>query len=180
MAATNHNKLSFALLAAVLAAPCWALLNDSREPISVEADYAERDERADTMVYRGSVIIRQGSLLIEADQVELFSREGELVQVVSNGQLARYTQQMEDAAEPITAEAEQIDYQPSDKRITLLRNATLSRDGTLLKGERIDYDFISQSWQASGGEQNGSGQPQRRIQLVIPANEGAATIKDTP
>jgi len=169
VAAINRSKAAVALLTAVLAGPGWALLGDSSAPISVEADYAERDEAADTMVYRGNVVIRQGTLLIEAEQVELFSQAGELAQIVSRGQLARYSQQMSDTAEPISAEAEQIDYQPSDNRITLRGNATLSRDGTLLKGERIDYDFTSQSWQASGGEQGGNGEPQRRIQLVIPA-----------
>lgn len=178
MATISRSKVGrrCALLIALLASGAsWAQSDDRSQPITVEADFAERDVAADTMIYRGNVVIRQGSLLIEANQVELFNRDGELQQIVSTGQLARYTQRAANASQPIIAEAEQIDYQPGNNTMTLLRNATLSRDGTLLKGERIDYDFTSQSWQASGtSDDAASGDPARRIQLVIPASDGGA------
>ena len=189
MAATNRSKLSRSLalmallLAQLTALPSLAISADRDQQITVEADYAERDVASDTMVYRGNVVIRQGGLLIEADQVELFNRDGQLQQIVSSGQLARYTQQATSRKNVIIAEAEQIDYQPSTESITLLRNATLSRDGTLLKGERIDYDFNSQSWQASGNpSESGTGDSSRRIQLVIPASDTppAATDQERP
>lgn len=78
MAATNRSKLSRSLalmallLAQLTALPSLAISADRDQQITVEADYAERDVATDTMVYRGNVVIRQGGLLIEADQVELF------------------------------------------------------------------------------------------------------------
>lgn len=166
---------------AVVPLQAIALITDSEQPISIEADYAHRDELNATMLYRGEVVIRQGNLLIEAEQVELFSRDGELEQIISTGQLARYTQSQSAGQPAIVAEAEQIDYLPGSNSITLLRNATLSRDGTVLKGEKIDYDFDSQSWQASGDENLSSeGQNSRRIQLVIPASAGDSSSKEQP
>lgn len=166
---------------AVIPIQAIALITDSKAPITIEADYAQRNELNGTMLYRGEVIIRQGDLLIEADQVELLSRAGELEQIISTGQLARYTQSQSAGQPAIVAEAEQIDYLPGSNSITLLRNATLSRDGTLLKGEKIDYDFDSQSWQASGDESNSNqSQNGRRIQLVIPANDGDSSSEEQP
>lgn len=180
LARLNALCIGLAVLA-VVPLQAIALITDSEQPISIEADYAQRDELNATMLYRGEVVIRQGNLLIEAEQVELFSREGELEQIISTGQLARYTQSQSAGQPAIVAEAEQIDYLPGSNSITLLRNATLSRDGTVLKGEKIDYDFDSQSWQASGDENLSSeGQNSRRIQLVIPASADDSSSKEQP
>jgi lipopolysaccharide export system protein LptA len=40
----------------------------------------------------------------------------------------------------------------------------LSRDGTIIKGDSIDYDIDKQTWKAKGDNQG----QQKRIQLVIP------------
>jgi lipopolysaccharide export system protein LptA len=42
----------------------------------------------------------------------------------------------------------------------------LSRDGTIIKGDSIDYDIDKQTWKAKGDNQG----QQKRIQLVIPAS----------
>ena len=48
--------------------------------------------------------------------------------------------------------------------INLKTNASLSKSGTLIKGDSINYDVISETWRAKGDNQTN----QKRIQLVIP------------
>jgi lipopolysaccharide export system protein LptA len=49
-------------------------------------------------------------------------------------------------------------------KINLQKNASLSRNGTLIKGDSITYDLENETWKAKG---NNRGE-QKRIQLVIP------------
>ncbi|MDG1322270.1 MAG: LptA/OstA family protein, partial [Porticoccaceae bacterium] len=48
-----------------------ALSSDRAQPISISADYAERNELTGLTQYRGNVIIRQGSILIDAEEVTI-------------------------------------------------------------------------------------------------------------
>ena len=48
--------------------------------------------------------------------------------------------------------------------INLTSNASLTRNGTLIKGDTINYDLTKGTWKAAGNEDG----EQKRIQLVIP------------
>jgi lipopolysaccharide export system protein LptA len=73
----------------------------------------------------------------------------------------------------VVARGEIIEYRLSDDKINLKNNASLSRNGTLIKGERITYDLKNETWKAKGGDRAS----QKRIQLVIPPStqENSAT-----
>ena len=64
------------------------------------------------------------------------------------------------------ARADHIDYMPATNKLALKQNAMLSRNGTIIKGDSIDYDINKETWKAKGDNQG----QQKRIQLVIPAS----------
>ncbi|MBP8024143.1 MAG: lipopolysaccharide transport periplasmic protein LptA, partial [Chromatiaceae bacterium] len=77
-------------------APAWALETDQQQPLYLEADNAEMDEAKRLSLYSGSVIVRQGSLEIRADQVTIHHAEDKRPQlVIAIGKPASYKQAVE-------------------------------------------------------------------------------------
>ena len=77
----------------------------------------------------------------------------------------------------LVARAEHIDYLLADDQIILKRNAVLSRNGTIIKGDSIDYDIKKETWKAKGNDLG----EQKRIQLVIPPSVQESTPpEETP
>ena len=62
------------------------------------------------------------------------------------------------------ARAETIEYQLAEDIINLKTNASLTRNGTFIKGDSINYDLRDGTWKAKGDDLGG----QKRIQLLIP------------
>ena len=74
------------------APPAAALSTDSQQPIHIEADQAELDETRRVTVYKGSVVIVQGTMRIKADRVDFFySEERALDKAVAMGKPAGTT-----------------------------------------------------------------------------------------
>ena len=151
----------FSLSLTVLSAPVFANRN---EAIAVNADYAERNEITGLTEYRGNVVIRQGATMINADRVIIYYKNDKVSRISCTGAPASYQQSsaIDDAL--MTARAETVEYLVFENVINLTSNASLTRNGTLIKGDTITYDLIKGTWKAAGNEDG----EQKRIQLVIP------------
>ena len=156
-------KYLIATAGLILSLSLSALPSDSNEPIIVESDVAERNEKTGLTQYVGNVIIRQGSMLIDADQVTIYYEGSAVSRILCTGNLASY-QQSDQSGNRVLARAETIEYVPGDKLINLKTNASLSNKGTQIKGDSINYDLRNETWKAKGDNQS----TQKRIQLVIP------------
>ena len=49
-----------------------AKAEDFKEPIIIESDSAERNEKTGLTQYKGNVVIQQGSMVIDASEVTVF------------------------------------------------------------------------------------------------------------
>ena len=179
---SRRSRLGFraavlALLGSALAMPCMALPDDRQQPISIESDYAERNEKTGRTVYRGNVVISQGSVLIEAEEITLHVENRKISRIECTGKPASYQQKTALEGPTMIARADNIDYLPSTNKLALKHNAMLTRDGTIIKGDSIDYDIDKQTWKAKGDNQG----QQKRIQLVIPASalQSDSTVPET-
>jgi|TARA_B110000908_G_scaffold165195_2_gene214258 lipopolysaccharide export system protein LptA len=154
-----------------------ALPDDRQQPISIESDYAERNEKTGRTVYRGNVVISQGSVLIEAEEITLHVENSKISRIECTGKPASYQQKTALEGPTMIARADNIDYLPSTNKLALKHNAMLTRDGTIIKGDSIDYDIDKQTWKAKGDNQG----QQKRIQLVIPASalQSDSTVPET-
>ena len=150
-----------------------ALPDDRQQPITIESDSAERNEQSGLTQYLGNVVIRQGSVLIDADRVTIHYKDNKVSRIVSLGSPASYQQQPQAEGGMVIARGAVIEYRLADDQINLKNNASLSRNGTLIKGEHITYDLKNETWKAKGGDRVN----QKRIQLVIPPStqENSAT-----
>ena len=159
------------LVSMFLSAAAVALPDDREKTISIESDSAERNEKTGLTVYSGNVIISQGSILIEADQITLHYQGSKISRIECTGTPASYQQKPQAEGAMLVARAEHIDYLLADDQIILKRNAVLSRNGTIIKGDSIDYDLKNETWKAKGNDLG----EQKRIQLVIPPSVQEST-----
>ena len=154
-----------------------ALPDDRQQTISIESDSAERNQKTGLTVYSGNVIISQGSILIEADQITLHYQGSKISRIECTGTPASYQQKPQTEGAMLVARAEHIDYLLADDKIILKRNAVLSRNGTIVKGDSIDYDMKNETWKAKGNDLG----EQKRIQLVIPPSvQNSTPPTETP
>ncbi|MDP2229072.1 MAG: lipopolysaccharide transport periplasmic protein LptA [Moraxellaceae bacterium] len=145
-----------------MAAPANALPTDRDQPLQVSADSATFDEKTGVAVYKGSVVIRQGSLEMRADEFVIkVNKKGAVESTTSRGNPARFQQTPDAQKSPVLAEADRIDYDLKNEIVTLTGKARLRQDGASFQGATISYNTARQQVEAKGDASN-------RVQLVLP------------
>ncbi len=144
--------LKAALLLLSLAPAVHALEADRQQPISIKAERVSIDERRGVSTYSGAVEMRQGSLTLEAERVEVRRKGESLESLHAEGQPARFSQLPEGRSEKVMGEARRIDYITTEGLVRLRGGALLRQDGDRFSGEQIDYDLGRDHIQAEGGE----------------------------
>ena len=150
-----------------LAIPAHSLPDDRRQPIEIQSLEAIRDEGKAVTIYTGDVSITQGSIMIEADKVTVYSPNKKVSKIVCEGQPARYQQQPEPGSSLVIAEGNAIQYNLATDVILLLGSASLEQQEATLSGERIEYDLKQEVIRAKGGGDSG----RERIRMVIPPSQ---------
>ena len=158
--------LGFVLLLCCLMAS--ANMTDRQQSITIDSDSAERDEKTGLTVYRGNVVARQGSLIIEGDAITIFYENNQVSRILCVGFPAHFEQETSRSGEKVIAYGESIEYLPVAEKIKLEKNASISQKGALIKGDVIDYDLKNETWKAKG-DTSGNAGGKTRIQLIIPA-----------
>lgn len=153
------------LVLGFLAAHTQALPSDRDQPIHIESDRAERDGRQGITVYQGDVRLRQGSLRIAADRLEVRTdADNEVQEVIAEGEPAEFEQQPNEGDELVRAQAHRVHYRVAQEQLELTTNAWLRQGEASMTGNRIDYDIASDRVEAEGDV--GTDRP--RIEMVLP------------
>nr|WP_010132489.1 lipopolysaccharide transport periplasmic protein LptA [Microbulbifer agarilyticus] len=153
--------LALTVACAWVAPQAIALPEDRQQPVSVKSDNFEADRSKNLSVYLGNVIIRQGTLQIRADRVELHGNDkGELSKVVATGTPAHFQQQVEESTNPVKARAQRIEFLVANDALQLTGEAVVDRDGNTLTAERIDYDLNSEQIKARGQSEK------KRVEMI--------------
>jgi lipopolysaccharide export system protein LptA len=162
---------------ALCATLAWALPDDREQPIYVQSDRAERDERKGTTVYTGEVEIDQGSLHISADSVTIRDADEQVSRIEATGEPAKMRQKPAPDREPVYARARTIEYDVVQEVLTLVEDASVTQEGTTVTGDRIVYYVREQRVKATGG---GATPGQERVKVVIPPRRAADASAGTP
>ncbi|WP_346993422.1 lipopolysaccharide transport periplasmic protein LptA [Alteromonas gracilis] len=149
---------------------------DFSKPIKVDAKSQFVDGKNKTSLFKDDVLITQGSLIINADEVEVIASEGEGKEVfVARGNPASYSQQLEDGT-PVSAKANEIRYEVVNRTISLNGKAELKQDTSMVQGDSITFDMITEQLLAIGGDDdNGEG---RVTTVFTPETIRKSTSKD--
>ena len=158
MAMRFTTKLLVSLTALILAASgAQARSSDREQPIVIEASAAEADNRAQVTVYRGDVIITQGTLRITGDTVWIhYDDANTITKAISVGKPAKFRQLPDDKEDYMTAHADRMEYHADRDVILLLGNARYGEGKDKITAQRIVYDSrrgrVKAGAQADGGE----------------------------
>lgn len=156
------------LSAFLLGSSAWALPEDRNQPIRVQADTAELDDRQGVAVYRGDVVITQGSMKITGDTVTITQNEGGDVEVFTSiGKPAYYEQKPSADKEVVKAYGLTIQYFASNERIVLIDQAKVVQEGNTFEGEKIVYDTQRQIVNAGRATDTNVTSPRPRVDMVI-------------
>ena len=171
----NTLPLILSLGAALGSAAAWALPSDRDQPIRIQADSAELDDRQGVAVYRGDVIITQGTLKITGDTVTITqTASGDIDVFTSVGNLAYYEQKPAVDKDIVKAYGKTIQYFASNERIVLIDQAKVIQEGNTFEGEKIVYDTRRQIVNAGRATGSNVSTPRPRIDMVIqPKNKPA-------
>lgn len=143
----RHFSPSVAVLALALLTPATAvaLSTDRDQPIEIEADSAEADDAKKVTIYRGDVIIVQGSLRITGSEVTIYySKDGDFTKMITTGSPSRF-RQLPDGQEDVDAnyqraQASRMEYYKEKDLIVLLGDAVYGQGGDRVAADRIEYD----------------------------------------
>ncbi len=143
-----------------------ALESDRKQPLEIDADATEGTLGDGKAVLSGNVVIRQGSMLVQADVAEVEKVDGRVRFVVLTGEPVHLEQEIEEEG-LVQANALRIEYEVATGIITLTGAAEVVHPQYHVSGEELKYDMNLQHFQGSGGDGNG----RIRIQLdpeVVP------------
>lgn len=151
-----------------------ALPEDSSQPIRIQANTANLDDRRSIAVYTGDVIVTQGSMRLTGNEVTLTTNaDGEVRKIVSVGNPATFRQTPNPDKGPVNARGQTIEYYAIEERVVLITNAHLDQEGNTFEGEYVTYNVAEEVVDA--GRPGDSAEQPSRIEMVIqPRNRGAA------
>lgn len=158
--------LLLCLLLPLVAAPTLAQSRDPEAPVEVEADRLDLDDRAGTAVYTGEVDIRQGSMRLTGDRVEIQrNAQGQLSRAIATGERA-YLEQQPDPAEPVVRGwGRTIIYHVAERRMELIDRAELHQGGDTFDGGYLEYFLDRRVVQARSEGEGVEGRQRIRMTL---------------
>ncbi len=158
------NKPIIATLLCLVSIHSLAKEGDLEQEVKISASSQEADIKNNQLIFHGPVIVTQGSIKINAAELQAFSKGDDSAKtLVASGSPATYFQIMDDGR-PAQASANEIHYELSTRTLTLIGEATLSQGGSRVTGSRIRYNIKQQKLLA---ESTGKGQD-RVITVIQP------------
>ncbi len=159
------TAISLAALFAAFAVNVHAERADRAQPVNIEADRVEVDDRNRTHTFEGRVVLTQGSLVIKGDKlVVIQGADGFHTGVATGGEkgLASFRQKREGTNEYVDGEAERIEYDSRNETAKLFRRAWIKAGSDEMRGDFIEYDALTENYIA-GSAPSGTG----RVRAVL-------------
>ncbi|MDV3237735.1 MAG: lipopolysaccharide transport periplasmic protein LptA [Gammaproteobacteria bacterium] len=149
------------LLTVLFPASAVALSSDRQQPMHIEADRADLDDQKGISVYRGNVVITQGTLRLTADELTVYTRDGEVTKAFSTGAPATYRQRPDGKDQDVEAQSLRMEYYAGEEKIILLQKAEVKQAGDTFRSDKIIYDIARDHVNA------GTGTPGDRVRITI-------------
>ena len=133
----------------------FALSEDAKQPIEIEAESVIVDETSGFNEFSGNAEVRQGSLLMTAELIQVQTNAGGVETMKATGTLdnpAKYIQSQENQARFIEATATLITYDVNEGMIFLVGNAYLIQGFDSFSGDTLTYDINNDKVIVKGSE----------------------------
>ena len=133
----------------------FALPEDSKEPIEIEAESVIVDEISGFNEFSGNAEVRQGSLFMTAELIQVQTNTDGVETMKATGTSdnpAKYIQSQENQSRFIEATASIITYNVDEGMIFLVGNAYLIQGFDSYSGETLSYDINNDKVLVKGSE----------------------------
>jgi len=131
------------LLFVTLMNSAFALSTDNQQDMEIEADTAEMDNIKGISIYRGNVIVIQGSMHITGHTLTVYFDDNDDMELaIMQGNPATYRQLPDNSKVYDEAESSQMEYYALKDYIILIDKAWVTQDGSRMSGNRIEYDIV--------------------------------------
>jgi lipopolysaccharide export system protein LptA len=163
------KTLIIILLYALLTAGAMAEKADRDKAIHIEADRVTVDDVKQISVFDGNVVLRQGTMLIRGDRMEVRQDKEGFKQGTVWGKRAHFRQKREGVNEWIEGWAERVEYDSRADKVQLFTRAALKRGDDDVLGDYISYDAVSEFFQVIGGgaKAASTNNPEGRSRVVL-------------
>ena len=167
----RRDKQFLALLAGflLLVGDAAALSTDREQPIRIEADQLDVDDLNGISIYRGNVRFIQGSVLINAEEVQVFTdKDRQLKRIEANGEPATFQQRLDSDNKLVQGQSKIIKYSADNDHVRFIDDAHFWQEGDEFAGSEIEYFMQQEMVKASKSESE-------RVQVILqPRNTDAA------
>ena len=118
--------------------------SDFSQEVIIKSERQGGDLKKKIFSYIDNVVITQGSLVINADLVQVITPpNGNEKIYIAKGKPAKFSRKLTDGT-PINLHADEIKYDPANSLITISGNAYLEQDGTQMTVDIITYNFLTE------------------------------------
>ncbi len=144
----NLNRVLFLLLLLSFINPVFALNQDKKAPIQLDADKASIDEKKGRSIYSGNVVLTQGSKIIRADRLVVSHPKQKIEKITAEGNPAHFEQTPEGKGEKVHASALKMIWYEQKEEVHLLNEAQLQRGKNTFTGHKIIYNIKKETVEA--------------------------------
>ena len=153
----SDKVLGLFMLAAVTTA--YPLPEDREQPISLEANSASFDQNTGVSVYRGNVVVTQGSMYLAADKATVYFKNSQFVKMEAAGAPTRFRYRPAADRPEIDGIGREVSYDVKAGQVTVSGGARFNQGGDVMTGETIVYDLSQDVVKVEGGKQ--------RIKIIL-------------
>ncbi len=147
----------------------------SNDPIHVSAEHARLDDRNNTAVYTGNVVVTQAGSKLTGDRVVIYRDKQGVSKIEATGKPAYYHEPQTPPNNPATdAHADTITYSRPEHLLVLTTDAEVKQQGNIFRGNVIRYDTQSKVVTASSNGQNQGS----RVEMIIHPQSAKPSGKD--
>lgn len=151
---------SLMLLISLLLTTATHGADTTRAPIRISADNVVVNQTTLSSVYSGNVLLEQGEMRMEADQLKVFTKNKRLERLEATGAPATLRNLGTDGI-PVEGFAYQIDYQATNGDVVFTGDARLIQADNTVESQSIRYN-LNQGTLKAGGRQSGD-----RVEVIL-------------
>lgn len=146
---------SLSLCLALAPGGAAALESDRDQPAIIDADTVDIDFNAGIRIYEGNVKLRQGTIRLDADRLEVRFKDDALESAIAVGSPAEFRQRPEGKDHDVVGVALNIHLDEVNDEITLTDEAVVTQGRDSIAGKTIVYNMATEKVQVRSG---GTGQ----------------------
>jgi lipopolysaccharide export system protein LptA len=172
------RTLPYLFFLLVLAGSAAAELADREKPINVSADELTANNEIQESVFRGNVVLTQGTLRITADRVVIREDKEGYRYAVAHGAPVTFRQKRDKVDDYIEGWAERAEYDNRNEVMKLFSKARIKSSQGDLAGEFISYNTVRELFQVTGATPGATNPVPGRVKMTIEPRKKPAGEKD--